>query len=163
MLLPGRLLLRECKRVLEDRSRSRSGRAATGVALFQSSTPVPTGNYVGNVLAAGTGTEGTCPNAQGRGMMTTNDFPEGPVPAGGGTVSDLEATVNTAPAAGKKTVVDVFDNTEAALLARCTITEGNTSCQSTAATPVAAGDYIVVLSDGSSNAAAAEMRVTFRY
>ena len=82
---------------------------------------------------------------------------------GGGTVTNLVATTNKAPAAGRQAVVDVIDNTTGATLEKCTIPAGQTHCSDSSSTPVAAGHYLEVRIDPTTTALPAAWRVTFRY
>jgi hypothetical protein len=95
------------------------------------------------------------------GFSTVFDTLEGPVPSTGGTVTGLEATIETAPGAGKKDVVEVRDNTKPETLLTCEITGTATSCKNTGTKAVTVGDYMEVrITTSEKNTA---WRVSFRY
>ena len=88
------------------------------------------------------------------------------MPAAGGDISDLQAQIGTAPAAGKSAIVDVLDETPAgaqSVAMSCTIAATQTTCSNTGTVAIAAGHYLMVQIDGTSTAAASTWRVTFRY
>jgi hypothetical protein len=105
-----------------------------------------------------------CPAAIPANTLSANiTLVEGPVPAGGGTVTNLEAT-NSSTASGDW-LAEVIDNTTGTTLLSCTIlnTSGTSPfCQNTGTASVAAGHYLQVKvttnSGGNKN-----WRVTFRY
>ena len=107
---------------------------------------------------------GACPAAVAAFAYTSDArLLEGPVPNGGGTVTNLAASASKAPTAGKQAVVDVIDNTTGATLEKCTIPAGQTHCTDSSSTPVAAGHYLEVRIDPTTTALPAAWRVTFRY
>jgi hypothetical protein len=108
--------------------------------------------------------QGSCPAAVAAFAYTPDaKFLEGPLPNGGGTVTNLVATTSWAPTKGKKAVVDVVDNTTGKTLEQCTIGAGETHCSDSSSNPVSAGHYLEVKLDATSTAAPAAWRVTFRY
>ena len=99
---------------------------------------------------------------------TTGDadfvYTEGPVPAAGGSISNLQAETSTAVAAGKVVTVNVMDETSAGVqtvVMTCTVAVGATTCSNTGTAAVAAGHYLMVRIDTTDSARA--WRVTFRY
>jgi hypothetical protein len=96
---------------------------------------------------------------------SANGFLEGPVPSGGGTVTNLEAVVDTAPGVANGHTIDVMDNTTGTVLLSCQITGTNVFCINTGSASATAGDYLQVrmtnTTGGTSNAHS--FRVTFRY
>jgi hypothetical protein len=99
---------------------------------------------------------------------TTREFEkwaEGPVPAAGGSVSNLWAEASTPVPAGKSTTVDVIDTTAPSgtpsVVLKCEVTTGNTTCENTTAAPIAQGHYMLVRIN--TTAPPATWRVTFRY
>jgi hypothetical protein len=142
-----------------------TGPAGAGghVANFMSSSNVPNGECIGNIIFA-SNNHGGCPSAVTANTFTSEvTFLEGPVPAGGGTVTNLEAVVNTAPTGTQSHTVTVLNNTTGATLLSCSITAGNTSCQSTASGSVPAGHYLQVRINNVNGASSRQFRVTFRY
>jgi hypothetical protein len=117
-----------------------------------------------------TNNAGACPAA-----VTANTysgeltFLEGPVPAGGGTITNLEATTNTAMTGTQSWTIDVIDNATGSVLLSCTINTttslSTTACQNTGSAAVAAGHYLQVKATkgGSPLPADKPFRVTFRY
>jgi hypothetical protein len=86
------------------------------------------------------------------------------VPAGGGTVSNLKATVSAAPGAGNTHTVTVQNASTGADLLSCAITGTATSCQNTGSAAVGSGEYLRVRVNQSAGAPGnSDHRVTFRY
>ena len=142
-----------------------TGAAGAGghVATFMVNAMVKAPECLGNALFD-FNNQGPCPVAVAAFAYTPDvRFLEGPVPNGGGTVTNLVATMSVAPAAGKQAVLDVVDNTTGKTLEKCTIAAGETHCTDSTTTPVSAGHYLEVKLDASTTAAATAWRVTFRY
>ncbi len=118
---------------------------------------------IGNVYF-GTNKHASCPAATPANTYSAEvEFLDGPVPAGGGSVTNLEAVVNTAPTAGQSHVVEVMNNTTGTTLLSCTVTAGNSSCQNVGSAAVPAGHYLQVRIDNVGGASNRKWRVTFRY
>jgi hypothetical protein len=89
-------------------------------------------------------------------------FLEGPVPAGGGTVTNVEATVNTASCSASHTV-QIRNNTTGSVIVSRSITVGNTFCHNTSSAAVSPGQYLEVRIDLVSGPSNRQFRVMFRY
>jgi hypothetical protein len=150
-----------------------TGASGTGgnVATFFSTADVHNGECIGNSTFA-TNKHGACPAVVAANTYSADvQFLEGPVPAGGGTVSNLEATTDTAMTGSQSWTIDVIDNTAptAVVLLSCTINAttslSTTTCQNTGSAAVAAGHYLEVKATkgGSPLPADKPFRVTFRY
>ena len=92
----------------------------------------------------------------------------GPIPVSGATVSNLEATTDTALTGTNSYTVDVIDNTTGSAVLSCTINAttsfSTTTCRSTGSATVTAGHYLEVKITKSSGAPPdAAWRVSFRY
>jgi hypothetical protein len=88
------------------------------------------------------------------------------VPAGGGSVSNLFARVNTAPATGQSYTVEVLDNGSpfSPTAISCSITAGNTTCTNTGASAsVSAGHYLQVKITNVGGAPNKAFTVSFRW
>jgi hypothetical protein len=112
-----------------------------------------------------TGASQACPAAVAANTFTTEaTFLEGPVPAGGGTVTNLVATVDVAPGGAATHTVAVMNNTTGAVLLSCVMTGTQTSCQNTGSAAVSAGQYLQVrVSNAGGAANNHSFRATFRY
>jgi hypothetical protein len=127
------------------------------VALFGSANKVASGQCIGASARFG---QGSCPSSAGDDFM----FTEGPVPAAGGSISNLQAETGVAVSSGKNATVNVIDETPTGaqtVVMTCVVSEGKRTCANTGATSIAAGDYLMVRIDSTSSAAA--WRVSFRY
>jgi hypothetical protein len=130
------------------------------VARFASGNNVDNGECLG--VRANFG-HNRCPT-----RSTTREFEkwaEGPMPAAGGSISNLWAEVSTPVPAGKSTTVNVIDMTPPSgtqsVVLKCEVTTGNTTCESTKAEPIPKGHYVLVRIN--TTARPATWRVTFRY
>jgi hypothetical protein len=132
------------------------------VANFMSTANVEDLRCIGNAILVDNNHD-ACPAAVTANTYSADDQLEGPVPAGGGIVTNLKATTNTAPGAGQSYLVEVMNNTTGATLISCTVTTGNTSCQDTSTTSIAAGEYLQVRIDNQGGASNRMWRVSFRY
>jgi hypothetical protein len=104
--------------------------------------------------------QATCPTT----AITDWIFTEGPVPAAGGSISNLQAETGTAVGSGKVVTVNVIDETPAGVQTvamTCTVAVGSTTCNNTGTAAVAAGHYLMVRIDTTDSART--WRVTFRY
>ena len=91
-------------------------------------------------------------------------FTEGPVPAAGGSISNLQAETGVAVSTGKNATVNVIDETPTGaqtVLMTCMVSEGKRTCANTGETSIAAGHYLMVRIDSTSSATT--WRVSFRY
>jgi hypothetical protein len=125
--------------------------------VFGSPNKVTTGQCLGNSGHFG---QGSCPSSAGRDF----DFTEGPVPAAGGSVSNLQAEAGAAPAAGKNATVNLIDETPSGaqtVAMTCTVSGGATTCSNTGTVAVTAGHYLMVRIDTTS--LATTWRVGVRY
>jgi hypothetical protein len=85
------------------------------------------------------------------------------LPAGGGSVANLEVITDNAPTGAQTYVGTVVDNTTGSTVLSCTITAGNSFCQNTGSVAVAAGHYLEVVITNTGGASNANWRVSFRY
>ena len=87
-----------------------------------------------------------CPAQVTANTLSSSTFLEGPVPAGGATITNLEAVIDTAPGAGNTVTIDVVDNSASAggtSLLSCTISGASAVfCTNTGSASVAAGHYL---------------------
>jgi hypothetical protein len=131
-----------------------------------STANVGTGQCVGNITF-GTSNHATCPTAEAANTFSAEvSFLEGPVPAGGGTLTNLEATSTGTPTAGQSYAVDVLDNTTGNVLLSCTVTSSSSPagyCSNTGTATVNAGVYLEVRITSAGGAPNKAWRVTFRY
>jgi hypothetical protein len=112
---------------------------------------ISNGNLGNNVHAA-------CPTP---GIADTV-YSEGPVPLGGGTITNLFAQMSTAPGVGNTQVVNVLDN--GAVVLSCTVVNPATTCSAAGPVAVAAGHYLQVRIDaGAGTYTGQTWRVSFRY
>jgi hypothetical protein len=96
-------------------------------------------------------------------------YTEGPVPAAGGSISDLQAESGSAPTGKKSATVTVIDETpngtQHPTVMKCTIPAPlpapPKTCSNTGAVPIEPGHYLMVQTGGT--ASATTWRVTFRY
>ena len=91
----------------------------------------------------------------------------GPMPAGGATVTDLQAVTDTAVTGSKSYTIDVMSNTAGTVLLSCTIdttTSLSTSaCRNTNTATATQGHYLQVRITENGGASHKAWRVTFRY
>ena len=117
------------------------------MATFYTTANVKTNECVGNLIFGVAGSA-ACPAAVPANTYSGDIlFLEGPVPAGGGTVTNLEVTTNTAVTGTGTWITDVIDNTTGSILLSCTITAGTLGgvvCQNTGSASVTAGHYLEV-------------------
>src|SRR5262249_35910286 len=135
-----------------------SGGSGGYVATFVGSPP----NGVDCLALIGYGSDG-CEAPTPANTYNNSKRLEGPVPAGGGTVTNLEVATDTAPGAGKTFVINVQDNTTGATLLSCSITVSRKTCTNTGSAPIPAGHYLQVQVTGLPTRGAPSSRVTFRY
>ncbi|HXW58918.1 MAG TPA: hypothetical protein VEJ23_05510 [Solirubrobacteraceae bacterium] len=127
-------------------------------AIFGSERLVLSGECLGNV--ANMSYASVCPNTAGRDFL----FTEGPVSAGGGLISDLQAEAATAPLAKTSSAVNVIDETpsgQQTVVMTCTVAAGATSCSNIGTVSIAAGHYVMV--QVNTTAFPTTWRVSFRY
>lgn len=105
----------------------------------------------------------SCESAKPANSYSNSKRLEGPVPAGGGTVTNLEVTSSIAPGSGKAYTVTVMSNTSGADLLSCTISGSSTFCQNTGTASIPAGHYLQVKMTKTGNPSDPSMRVSFRY
>jgi hypothetical protein len=89
----------------------------------------------------------------------------GPIPAAGGSVSNLEAKAGAAARTGEAPTVEVVAVTPAGArtkLLTCALHEGNSSCSNTGSAAVSSGDYLMVALQ-STSWPGTTWRVSFRY
>jgi hypothetical protein len=135
------------------------------VAIFLATSNVADGDCLGN-WAISNNSSPQCPAtpAPAANTYTTSDIVDGPVPAGGGTVSNLEATVNTAPGVGNTHTVTVQNASTGTDLLSCQIIGTAVFCQNAGSAAVGAGAYVRVRVNHSAGAPTnSNFRVTFRY
>jgi hypothetical protein len=121
---------------------------------------------IGNVTF-GTDKHAACPAANS-GYSAETTYLAGPVPAGGGSVSNLQAFTDAVPAVGASVVITVIDNTTGVPKLSCTITSASvpaSSCSNNGSAPVAAGDYleVQVATSNDNSLQDKHYRVSFRY
>lgn len=126
-----------------------------GVAQFGSSTPVTSGNCIGNI--GNFGSEAACPTSA-EGDFTYTD---GPVPANFGRVGFLQAETGTAGTTAEVHVIDETPLGGQTVVLSCTVVSATTCKNSTSSVVVAAGHYLMVRIDTTS--LPGTWRVTFRY
>ena len=137
------------------------------MAIFFSKEKVRNAECVGNV-EYGFMNHGPCPPATPASTFSNETrYLEGPVPAGGGSVSNLEATSDTGPTGAGTYLIEIVDNTTGGTLLSCSITAASPtqSCENNGTTPVAAGHYLQVrmTKTGSPSPKDTALRITFRY
>jgi hypothetical protein len=123
---------------------------AAGVATFLSTGTVSSGQCIGNI-EVGTG---------------NHTLLMGPMPAGGGALTNLQAFTSGAPTGTQSYTVSVLDATPATatVLLTCAVTSASSSgCSSTSTAAVAAGHYLEVRITNNNAAASVPWRVSFRY
>jgi len=128
------------------------------VAEFGAELPVLNGECLGNYTHITL--PGSCPTGAGHDFAHT----EGPVPAAGGSVSNLWAEAGSAVASKDSSTVSVIKETPAGVqkvVMTCTVPAGATSCSNTATAAVAAGEYLLV--QIATTAFPTSWRVGFRY
>jgi hypothetical protein len=148
-----------------------SGSGAGEVALFLDTSNVSNNECIGN-SRFNTNQSAACPSPAAAADSFTSEikYLEGPVPAGGGTVSNIEALIET-PVTGAQTwTIEVVDNTTGSSLLSCTINTTTSlsasACRSTGSAAVAAGHYLEVRSTKSQVTPVPgdrAVRVSFRY
>jgi hypothetical protein len=131
------------------------------VAVFASEHSTSSGACLSNSANFAHSPAPPCPTtAEGDFIYT-----EGPVPAAGGSISNLEAQAGSAPAAGKRSIVNVIDETPTGhqtVVMKCEIYKAKeTTCSNTGAIPIDKGHYLMVQID--TTASPTTWRVTFRY
>jgi hypothetical protein len=131
------------------------------VAVFGNEHNTASGDCISNSGNFAHSPAPACPTTVGGDFI----FTEGPVPAAGGSMLDLEAQTGSAPAAGKHSTVNVIDETPTGhqtVAMTCKITAGETTCSNTGpAVTIEKGHYLMVRID--TTASATTWRVTFRY
>ena len=130
------------------------------VALFESAYPVVPGECLSDTSGIGAFPR-QCP-ADPEGAV---DYAEGPVPAAGGSLSNLiaEAGVSAPRADSWEVVVTIQSAAGARTVAvTCTVDEGSRTCSHSGTTAVQAGDYLMV-SVRSGAVWPTTWRVSFRY
>jgi hypothetical protein len=119
---------------------------------------VGTGRCIGN--QANFNQQNNCPTAP----IKDFQFTEGPVPAAGGLVSNLQAEAAAAVPMGKSTTVNVLDETPAGaqtVVLSCPVAVGARTCANPGTVTVAAGHYLMVRID--TTAPGTGWRVAFRF
>jgi hypothetical protein len=93
------------------------------------------------------------------------DVAEGPVPAAGGSISNLWAEAGSTMPVGDSATVNVIDMTPTSgpqkVALSCEVTAGQTTCENTEAAPILKGHYMLVRIN--TTAPRTNWRVTFRY
>jgi hypothetical protein len=129
-------------------------------ALFGNEHGTTSGDCISNSANFAHSPAPGCPTtAQGDYVYT-----EGPVPAAGGSISNLQAQAGSAAAPKKSSLVNVIDETPAGVqkvAMTCKINAGETTCSNMSMVGIAAGHYLMVRID--TTASATTWRVTFRY
>jgi hypothetical protein len=124
------------------------------------------GECIGNITFA-SNQHSACPAAVTTDYTNEVQDLEGPVPAGGGSVTNLVGTTNNAVSGTGAWLIEVVDNNTGTTLLSCTISvgTGGTSCQNTGSAAVSAGHYLMVRvsRSGSPLPSGSQFRVSFRY
>ena len=109
---------------------------------------------------------GDCDGLTPAGSFSNSKRLEGPIPASGGQVNNLEAVLDTAPGGTNTYVIKVKDDSTGVVLISCTVTGTAKTCQSNLATSAAvpAGHYLEVNVSRTGNPfKSPNWRATFRY
>ncbi len=133
---------------------------------FMTNSAVTSGNCIRNLWSAGANSA-ACPSAVlAHALSTDTNLLLGPVPAGGATISNLEAVTNASGTAANTAKIDVMNNTTGTVVLSCTINNTSLSasaCQNTGAAFVAAGSYLQVKVTLTGSGMNLQYRVSFRY
>ncbi len=136
-----------------------AGGAAT---WFMSSLKVTSGNCLANEAAG----NGACPAAVAVNTLSTSTSLLGPIPAGGATVTNLEAVTSAAGSAANTATIAVINNSTGLAVLSCTINNVSLStraCQNTGSAFVAAGSYLQVKVTVTGSGMLTQYRASFRY
>jgi hypothetical protein len=130
------------------------------VARFASKNNVNNGSCLGVADFSG---HRRCPTS-----TVSGDFlhwAEGPVPAAGGSISNLWAELGNAMPPGKSATVSVLDITPPAgpqtVVLTCEVTSGHATCENTGAETILKGHYMLVRVN--TTGPPTSWRVSFRY
>ena len=135
---------------------------AGSMAWFMSTARATSGNCIG-YQAAGSA---ACPAAAAVNTLSNSTLLLGPIPAGGATVTNLEAVTNATGSAANTATIAVINNSTGAAVLSCTINNLSLSvnaCQNTGNAFVAAGSYLQVKVTVAGSGMLMQYRASFRY
>jgi hypothetical protein len=120
----------------------------------------------GNCLVNAAAGNGACPAAVAVNTLSTSTSLLGPIPAGGATVTNLEAVTSAAASAANTATIAVINNSTGLAVLSCTINNVSLStraCQNTGSAFVAAGSYLQVKVTVTGSGMLMQYRASFRY